>query len=164
MKIYYLSFAVLFIVSALFGLVLVYLQYQVKEENLMLSKGVLLEDPVFTRSTEDNSITLMRFPIEKNEPPIGIPKVLLELEKQEIFELKKGDEISFYEEKTEHKNFLHANRRVPFGLQKDGRWLYTKEEALARFAKEKRMGWVYMFLGLTFVLLTLLGFYRQFVG
>ena len=130
----------------------------------MLTKGVLLEDPVFTRSTDDKSTTLMRFPIEKNALPIGIPKVLFELEEQEVFELKKGDEISFYEERPERKNFIQANRRVPFGLQKDGHWLYTKEEALAHFAKEKRKGWMYMFLGLTVVLLMLRGFYRQFVG
>ena len=131
---------------------------------MILNKGILLEDPVFTRSSNDNSITFMRFPIKENELPIGIPKVLFELAEQEILALKKGDEISFYEEQLEHRNFIQKNRRAPFGLQKNGRWLYTKEEALAVFAKEQKMGWMYMFIGLAFVLLMLRGFYKQFVG
>ena len=106
-----------------------YRMYNISPADLKYSEGVIAEDPKFSED-EYGGITSMRFYLEGEEMPVSVPGILLRNADKQIFDLKKGDQVRFYEKTAAAKNFLDRKVRSAAGLGNQEEYFYTQEDAL----------------------------------
>ena len=133
-------------VVTMFALAFVfYRMYNISPADLKYSEGVIANDPKFSED-EYGVKTSMRFYLEGEEMPVSVGGILLRSADKQIFDLKKGDQVRFYEKKNGARDVVDGNRRFAMGLGNQEKYFYTQEDALNFYQSADKIFYMILFM------------------